>query len=249
MMSEPLLQIKSISKHFGAVAAADNLDLEVQDNELHALIGPNGAGKTTLIGQILGELKPDSGRICFAGTDITALDVHERVRLGLGRTYQVTTIFPDFNVRNNVILAILAKSGRSYGLLRSARTDPALVAPALEALEQVGLSARADEKAARLSHGEQRQLELAMALALEPKLLLLDEPMAGMGLEDGRRMIGYLKNLKGSIAMLLIEHDMDAVFALADRISVLVYGHVIACGSPQMIRQDKNVREAYLGYE
>lgn len=248
-MSEPLLHVKNICKHFGAVAAADHLELSVQENELHALIGPNGAGKSTLIGQILGELKPDSGSIVFSGIDITALDVHERVRLGLGRTYQVTTIFPDFNVRNNVILAILAKSGRSYGLLRSARTDPALVTPALGILEQVGLGHRADEKAARLSHGEQRQLELAMALALDPKLLLLDEPMAGMGLEDGRKMIDCLKSLKGSVAILMIEHDMDAVFALAERISVLVYGHVIASGSPDAIRRNTDVREAYLGNE
>jgi len=248
-MSEPLLRVNSISKHFGAVAAADKLDLEVQDKELHALIGPNGAGKTTLIGQILGELTPDSGHIYFAGRDVTALPVHERVRLGLGRTYQVTTIFPDFNVRNNVILAILTKSRRSYGLWRDSQTDPSLVLPAMEVLEQVGLARRADEKAARLSHGEQRQLELAMALALEPKLLLLDEPMAGMGLADGRKMISFLKSLKGKVAILLIEHDMDAVFALADKISVLVYGHVIACDTPQIIRRDAQVREAYLGHD
>lgn len=246
-MSEPVLQITGLNKRFGAVVAAENVELAVQAGEVHALIGPNGAGKTTLIAQISGELAQDSGKIRFSGHDISRLPVHERTRLGLGRTYQITSVFRDFNVLNNVILAVMARSGHGFGFIRPARTDPALRGPAMEILAQVGLEGRARDKAGALSHGEQRQLELALALALKPKLLMLDEPMAGMGAEDGQKMVSYLAGLKGAFPMLLVEHDMDAVFALADTISVLDYGRLIASGAPGAIREDTAVRTAYLG--
>ncbi|PLX35677.1 MAG: ABC transporter ATP-binding protein [Hyphomicrobiales bacterium] len=246
-MSEPALSLSGLNKRFGAVVAADNLELEVAAGEIHALIGPNGAGKTTLIAQISGELAPDSGRIRFLGRDITGLAVHERSRAGLGRTYQITSVFKDFNVLNNVILAVMARKGQGFGFVRPARSDPTLRDPAMEILRQMGLEARARDKAGALSHGEQRQLELALALALKPKLLMLDEPMAGMGPEDGQNMVEFLQGLKGDCAMLLVEHDMDAVFALADTISVLDYGRLIASGPPETIRTDEAVRRAYLG--
>lgn len=246
-MSEAVLRVSNLSKRFGAVVAAENVDLDIAPGEVHALIGPNGAGKTTLIAQISGELKPDRGRIIFQGRDISALEVHERSQAGLGRTYQITSVFKDFNVLNNIILAVMARSGHGFGFIRPARTDPALLDPAMEILVQMGLEARAGDKAGALSHGEQRQLELGLALALKPQLLLLDEPMAGMGPEDGQTMIEFLSRLKGSCAMLLVEHDMDAVFALADSISVLDYGRLIASGPPETIRNDEQVRRAYLG--
>ena len=246
-MAEPVLRVEGLSKSFGAIRASDSLSLEVAAGEIHAVIGPNGAGKTTLIAQLAGEIAPDDGRIWFQGRDVTALASHRRARLGLARSFQITSIFPSFSAEDNVALAIQARSGRSFRFWRPARKDPALREPAREVLERVGLSARAGVPAAILSHGEHRLLEIAMALAVEPKLLLLDEPMAGMGGADSARMVELLRTLKSRAAMLLVEHDMDAVFALADRITVLVYGRVIASGPPAAVRADPAVREAYLG--
>ena len=248
-MSDAVLDIAGLVKRFGGLLATDQIDLRVQPMELHAVIGPNGAGKTTLIAQIAGNVIADSGRIQFAGTDITYLPPHRRVTLGLARSFQITSIFHDMSVLDNVALAVQAREGHSFRFFRPARSDSALRRPALQCLEQVGLGARADVPASILSHGEKRLLELAIALATQPRLLLLDEPMAGMGPDESARMIALLSSLKGTFSMLLVEHDMDAVFALADRITVLVYGRVIACGSPDEIRADEAVRRAYLGEE
>ena len=242
-----LLVAEHLRKQFGGVIATDDVGLTVDDGEIHAVIGPNGAGKTTLIAQLAGELEPDAGRISFGGTDVTRRPVHERSQLGLARSCQITSIFRDFTVIDNAALAVQAHRGSSFHFWRNARRDPQLREPAREALAAVGLGGRADAVAGELAHGEQRQLEIAMALATRPKLLLLDEPMAGMGREDGERMVGLLRGLKAGHGVLLVEHDMDAVFALADRITVLVYGRVIASGSPHAIRNDPRVIEAYLG--
>ena len=246
-MVEPLLKIAGLSKHFGGIVATDNLSLDVVPGEIHAIIGPNGAGKTTLIAQLCGLLKPNAGTITFDGTDITNLKPPARSKLGLARSFQITSVFRDFSALDNVILAIQAHSGHSFRFWRPAREDPALRDPAREVLDQVGLGARADIISGNLAHGEQRQLEIAMTLATKPKLLLLDEPMAGMGAEDSQHMIEFLAKLKGKYTMLLIEHDMDAVFRLADRITVLVYGRAIATGNPAEIRANSEVRNAYLG--
>ena len=248
-MIDPVLEIRGLNKHFGGVVATDNLDFEVLPGEIHAVIGPNGAGKTTLVAQLSGLIAPDSGTIRFAGRDITRLSAPARSQIGLARSFQITSIFRDFTVLENVALAIQAHSGHSFRFWRLARRDPALVTPARAMLERVGLDARADVTAANLAHGEQRQLEIAMALATGPKLLLLDEPTAGMGQEDSQRMTRFLADLKGDYSMLLIEHDMDAVFTLADRITVLVYGRAIATGAPADIRANEEVRAAYLGEE
>jgi branched-chain amino acid transport system ATP-binding protein len=248
-MLEPVLRVDGLIKRFGGLVATDNLSLDIRPGEIHAVIGPNGAGKTTMIGQLIGELRPDAGSIHFMGQDITALPVHARARLGIARSFQITSIFLDFTALDNVALAVQAQQGHSFRFWSDARKDPSLREPALRALEQVGLGHRADTTASMLSHGEHRQLEIAMALATEPKLLLLDEPMAGMGPEDSARMVQMLKRIKGSIPMLLIEHDMDAVFALADRITVLVYGRNIATDTPDAIRSNEAVRQAYLGDE
>jgi branched-chain amino acid transport system ATP-binding protein len=221
--------------------------LDVARGELHAVIGPNGAGKTTLIGQLSGEITPDAGRVHFDGRDITALPVYERSMLGLARSFQITSLFLDFTALDNVALAVQAHAGHSFHFWRSARREPELREPARAALERVGLARRADEIVANMSHGEHRQLELAMALATKPKMLLLDEPMAGLGPEESARMVQTLRELKQQVTILLIEHDMEAVFALADRISVLVYGRVIASGAPDAIRANAEVRQAYLG--
>jgi branched-chain amino acid transport system ATP-binding protein len=244
---DALLRIEGLTKRFGGVLATDAVMLEVPAGELHAVIGPNGAGKTTLIGQLSGELKADAGVIRFNGRDITALPVHRRSALGLARTFQITSLFPDFTALDNVALAVQAHRGHSFRFWRPARQEPDLRAPARAALDRVGLGARADIVVSRLSHGEQRQLEIAVALATSPRLLLLDEPMAGMGPDESARMVGTLLALKRDITIVLIEHDMEAVFALADRISVLVYGRVIASGLPAAIRADEAVRKAYLG--
>ena len=242
-----MLQVRDLYKHFGGVVAIDHLDLEVTPGEVHALIGPNGAGKTTLIGQLTGLVSPDSGTICFAGTDLTALPVHVRSGLGLARSFQVTSLFLDLTVLDNVALAVQAHAGHSLRFWKNARSASVLRDPARKVLAQVGLSELKDEIAGVLAHGQQRQLEIAMALATNPKLLLLDEPMAGMGSEESAAMVNLLRNLKGGVTMLLVEHDMDAVFALADRITVLVYGRAIATGTPDAIRQNPEVRAAYLG--
>jgi branched-chain amino acid transport system ATP-binding protein len=246
-VADALLQIEGLTKRFGGVIASDEISLDVPRGELHAIIGPNGAGKTTLIGQLTGELDPDAGRIRFDGADITALPVHRRSQLGLARSFQITSLFLDFTALDNVALAVQAHAGHSFRFWRNARHETELREPARAALQRVGLSARADVLVANLSHGEHRQLEIAMALATGPRMLLLDEPMAGMGPEESARMVRTLRDLKAELTILLVEHDMEAVFALADRITVLVYGRVIASGAPEAIRRNAEVREAYLG--
>jgi branched-chain amino acid transport system ATP-binding protein len=248
-MPEPLLRISGLAKRFGGIAAADEISIEIAEGELHAVIGPNGAGKTTLIAQLTGEIRPDAGSIEFAGRDIAALPVYRRSALGLARSFQITSVFADFSALDNVALAVQAQAGHSFRFWADARRDPALREPALAALARVGLAERAEVLAARLSHGEQRQLEIAMALATRPRMLLLDEPMAGMGVRESARMVALLGELKRELTILLVEHDMEAVFALADRITVLVYGRVIASGTPAAVRADREVRRAYLGEE
>jgi len=248
-MAEPILQIEGLAKSFGSLVATDDLHLDIEQGEIHAIIGPNGAGKTTLIAQLSGELKSDSGRVRFAGRDITTLSMPARSALGLARSFQITSIFPDFSALDNVALSVQAHAGHSFRFWRPAGRDPGLRAPARKILDEIGLGNRADEPAANLSHGEQRQLEIAMALATRPSLLLLDEPMAGMGRDESAKMVNLLRDLKGRHTIVLIEHDMDAVFALADRITVLVYGRAIATGAPGDIRANDEVRAAYLGTE
>jgi len=244
-----MLEVRGLTKQFGALRASDGIDFDVAEGETHAVIGPNGAGKTTFISQLAGNLRPDSGRVRFAGADITALPAPRRARLGLARSFQITSVYPDFSVLHNVALAIQAHSGHSFRFWRDARSDPALIEPAREVLDNLGLGGRSDVLAVNLSHGEQRQLEVAIALATAPRLLLLDEPMAGMGIEESQRMIALLASLKRRHTIILVEHDMDAVFRLADRISVLVYGRVIATDTPERIRANEEVRRAYLGTE
>ena len=246
-MAEVLLEVEHLTKRFGGVIAADSISFALAAGELHAIIGPNGAGKSTLIGQLSGEVASDGGRIRFDGKDITSLPVYRRSQLGLARSFQVTTLFPDFSALDNVALSVQARSGHSFSFWRDARSEIALREPAQAALERVGLGERGATPVADLSHGERRQLEIAMALAARPRMLLLDEPMAGMGPEESSRLVDLLRALKGTMTVLLIEHDIDAVFALADRISVLVYGRIIATGDPAAIRSDAAVREAYLG--
>lgn len=242
-----LLEIEGLAKRFGGVIAADGISLTLAAGEVHAIIGPNGAGKSTLIAQLTGEIAPDSGCIRFDGEDITAVPAYRRSQLGLARSFQVTTLFPDFTALDNVALSVQAHSGHSFRFWGNARSETELRDPAKAALQRVGLADRAVAVVADLSHGECRQLEIAMALAARPRMLLLDEPMAGMGPEESVRLVQLLQALKGEVTVLLIEHDMDAVFALADRISVLVYGRIIATGGPAAIRADAAVREAYLG--
>jgi branched-chain amino acid transport system ATP-binding protein len=246
-VAEPLLRIEGLAKRFGGVIASDDIVLDVAAGELHAIIGPNGAGKTTLIGQLAGEIAPDSGRIRFDGNDIARLPVHARSQRGLARSFQITSLFLDLTALDNVALAVQAHAGHSFHFWRDARGERVLREPARAALARVGLADRADTVVASMSHGEQRQIELAMTLAAGPRLLLLDEPMAGLGAEESARMVETLRALKRELTILLIEHDMEAVFALADRITVLVYGRVIASGAPDAIRANEEVRQAYLG--
>jgi branched-chain amino acid transport system ATP-binding protein len=241
-----MLEVRGLTKNFGALRACDGIDFDVEEGETHAVIGPNGAGKTTFISQLAGNLRPDAGVIRFAGEDVTHLPAHARARKGFARSFQITSVFPDFSALHNVALAVQAQLGGT-GFWRPARSDPTLLGPARELLHEVGLGQRADALAANMSHGEHRQLEVAMALATKPRLLLLDEPMAGMGVEESQRMIELLSRLKQAKTIILVEHDMDAVFRLADRISVLVYGRVIATGEPEQIRANPDVRKAYLG--
>ena len=248
-MNSDILEVRGLTKSFGALLASDNVELRVREGETHAIIGPNGAGKTTLIGQLAGELRPDSGSVRFAGEDITALSASERARKGLARSFQITSIYADFSALENVMLAVQAQAGHSFRFWGAAREERALRSAARGVLEEVGLGARADALGATLAHGEQRALEIAMALAGRPRLLLLDEPVAGMGAEETQRMIAFLATLKGGKTIILVEHDMDAVFSLADRISVLVYGRIIASGTPAEIRANPEVRRAYLGEE
>ncbi|HYI69538.1 MAG TPA: ABC transporter ATP-binding protein [Skermanella sp.] len=244
-----MLETRDLYKHFGGLVATDRVSLSIRQGELHAVIGPNGAGKTTLIAQLAGELRPDGGAILFDGRDVTRMPVQRRAAAGLARSFQITSVFPSFSALANVALAVQAHAGHSFRFWKPAARDGALTGPAREALELVGLGPRADVPAELLSHGEQRQLEIAMALATRPRMLLLDEPMAGMGPAEGASMVDLLGKLKRRYTILLIEHDMDAVFALADWITVLVHGAVIATGSPDEIRSDREVRRAYLGEE
>ncbi|HUT51050.1 MAG TPA: ABC transporter ATP-binding protein [Alphaproteobacteria bacterium] len=246
-MAEATLRIEALTKRFGALIANDHVDLDVLPGELHAIIGPNGAGKTTLISQLAGELAPNEGRIIFNGRDITHMPSNERALMGLARSYQITSVVTSFTALDNVALAAQAIDGHSYRFWRPARLVRHLNDKAAEILNEIGLGARQNVLASNMSHGEHRQLEIAMALATEPKLLLLDEPTAGMGPAATEGMIGYLRSLKGRLTILLIEHDMDVVFTLADRISVLVNGGRIATDTPDKIREDPQVRRAYLG--
>ncbi len=247
--AEPLLKVTDLSKSFGAVVASDRLSFSVRPGEIHALIGPNGAGKSTAIGQLSGEIRPDGGQVRFQGRDVTRVPTYRRAQLGIQRSYQITSLFPDFTAEDNVALAIQAQQGHSFRFWSPARRDASLREPARRVLERVGLADKADRKASALAHGEQRQLELAMALASRPSLLLLDEPMAGMGQSESLAMMDILRPLKGEVGILLVEHDMDVVFALADVVSVLVKGTVLMTGTPEEVRADAEVRSAYLGDE
>jgi len=246
-MNDAVLEIVDLAKSFGALRASDGISLDVKRGEVHALIGPNGAGKTTLVAQITGEIVPDRGRILFEGRDITSLATAERARLGLARSFQITSIFPSFTAEGNVALAVQATEPHSFRFWTPADRLERLRGPARQRLRELGLGERGGARANGMAHGEHRQLEIAMALATEPRLLLLDEPMAGLGNEESLAMLALLQRLKGHYSVLLIEHDMDVVFSLADRISVLVQGRVIASGTAEQIRTDPQVRIAYLG--
>jgi branched-chain amino acid transport system ATP-binding protein len=246
-VADALLAVEGLTKRFGGVVASDDISLEVGRGELHAIIGPNGAGKTTLIGELTGEIASDAGRVTFDGADITALRTDERSRLGLARSFQITSLFLDFTALDNVALAVQAHAGHSFRFWRAARREAELREPARDMLDRVGLGHRADALVSVMSHGEHRQLALAVALATRPRLVLLDEPMAGLGPEESARMVETLRGLKRELTILLVEHDMEAVFALADRITVLVYGRVIASDEPAAIRANAEVRQAYLG--
>ncbi len=246
-LPNPLLRVDNLVRRYGGITATDNLSMEVIPGELHAIIGPNGAGKTTLISQLTGQVMPNSGTIYFAGRDVTHLPSYKRSRLGLARSFQITSLLKDFSAIDNVVLAAQAHDGHSFRFWGNARKERHLRDTARAALERVGLGKRADVVVSQLSHGEQRELELAVALATKPQLLLLDEPMAGLGVTESARMVALLKELRKEVTIVLVEHDMEAVFALADRITVLVYGRVIACDVPDAIRKDEEVRRAYLG--
>jgi branched-chain amino acid transport system ATP-binding protein len=246
-VAEPLLRVQNLVRRFGGITATDDLSLDIAKGELHAIIGPNGAGKTTLITQLTGQLQPNSGSIHFGGRDITRLPAYQRSALGLARSFQITSLLKDFTAADNVALAAQAHDGHSFYFWANARKEKHLREAARAALARVGLEQRANVLVSKLSHGEQRELELAVALATKPQLLLLDEPMAGLGVSESARMVELLKELRREVTILLVEHDMEAVFALADRISVLVYGRVIACDVPDAIRVNEDVKRAYLG--
>jgi branched-chain amino acid transport system ATP-binding protein len=246
-VTNALLEVEGLFKRFQGIIASDHLQLDVREGEIHAIIGPNGAGKTTLISQVAGEVTPDAGCIRFGGLDITALPTYRRSMLGLARSFQITSLFLDFTALDNVALAVQAHAGHSFRFWRPARHDPQLRGPARAVLDRVGLDARATMLASKLSHGEHRQLEIAMALATRPRMLLLDEPMAGLGPEESRRMHGMLRELKRELTIVLVEHDMETVFSLSDRITVLVEGRAIASGAPEAIRANREVQRAYLG--
>ena len=244
-----VLEVTGLNKSFGGIKATDDLNLNVEPGALHAIIGPNGAGKTTLISQLCGMQMPDTGTIRFKGRDITQLPPHRRARMGMARSYQITSLIMDMSVEDNIALALQAREGQSFRFIRPARSIPHLREPARALLDRVGLLDKADHPTVALSHGEHRNMEIAIALAAKADLMLLDEPMAGLGVEESAEMVELLKSIKGQQSILLIEHDMDAVFALADRISVLVYGHIIATGAPDEIRANEAVQHAYLGEE
>ena len=244
-----ILEVQGLVKRFGGLTATDHVSFDVRHGEVHAIIGPNGAGKTTLISQLAGELRPDEGRITFDGHNISGANVPQRALAGLGRSYQISQIFREFTALENVMLAAQAHAGHSFSFMKQVADDAELRAPALAALRQVGLEARAPALVSSMAHGEHRQLELAMTLACKPRVLLLDEPMAGMSQKESEEMVSLIRSLKGEYGIILVEHDMDAVFALADRISVLVYGRIIVTGAPDEIRTNQAVRDAYLGDE
>jgi branched-chain amino acid transport system ATP-binding protein len=246
-VAEPLLRVEKLVRRFGGIVATDSLSLDVARGELHAIIGPNGAGKTTLISQLIGQLRPSAGTIFFAGQDITQLPAWKRSHLGLARSFQITSLLPDFTAADNVALAAQARAGHSFRFFGNARRENSLRDAAQSALSRVGLADRANVVVSQLSHGEQRELELAVALATKPQLLLLDEPMAGLGPTESARMVKLLADLRREVTIVLVEHDMNAVFALADRITVLVYGRVIASDVPAAIRVNEEVKRAYLG--
>ena len=245
----PLLSVRGLTKRFGSVVASDGVDLDLHEGGTHALIGPNGAGKTSFVAQLAGHVRPDAGRIAFDGHDITDAAVHDRVRRGLARSFQITRLFMGFSVLDNVALAVQARSGSSFSFWRPVERERALVDEARAVLDEVQLAHRADAIAAELSHGEQRALEVGVALATRPRVLLLDEPMAGTGPEDGARMVALIERLSSKLAILLVEHDMEAVFRLADTVSVLVDGRLVASGAPQDVRKHPAVIDAYLGEE
>jgi len=244
-----MLRVSNLSKHFGGVVATDGVSLEVAGGEVHALIGPNGAGKTTLIAQICGSLQPDTGKVFFEDRDVTGLPQHGRVRAGLARSFQVTSLFGRFSVLDNLALAVQARSGSSFRFWRPVGKETALFDEARSIAREIGLAEKEASPAGNLAHGEQRALEVGLALATQPKLVLLDEPMAGLGPEESQRMLALIQRVRARVTVLLVEHDMDAVFRLADRITVLVRGRVIASGAPEAIRRDPEVKKAYLGDE
>jgi len=241
------LSVRGLTKSFGGIRATDELNLDVDAGEIHAIIGPNGAGKTTLINQLSGELSPTSGTILLDGTDLTHVPIHRRVRLGIARSYQITSVFAGFTALQNVMLAAQGRRGETFSFWWPVTGDASLIDPARALLTRVGLGDAENTPVSAMAHGARRQLELAMTLALEPRIMLLDEPMAGMSRPESESMVALLKSLKGSCAIVLVEHDMDAVFALADRITVVVYGRPVATGAPETIRNDPDVRAAYLG--
>ena len=248
-MADAVLQTIGLHKSFGALKATDDVSIDLRPGEIHALIGPNGAGKTTLIHQISGAIMPDRGSVQLFGEDVTRRSMVERARLGLGRTFQISSLANEFSALRNVMLAVQSRRGSSYGFWTPVTRDASIVEPAMAALERVGLASRARVPAGEMAHGERRRLEIAIVLALESKAFLFDEPMAGLGPEGSRELTSLLDALRAEVPIMLVEHDMDAVFALADRVSVLVYGRVVATGSVEEIRRDPEVRAAYLGDE
>ncbi|MES2582342.1 MAG: ABC transporter ATP-binding protein [Pseudomonadota bacterium] len=242
-----ILSVRGLVKRFGGLLVTDHFNLDVRPGELHAVIGPNGAGKTTLINQLSGELMPQAGSILLDGREMVGESVQQRARRGISRSYQITSVFHEFTALENVMLAVQGASGRNFSFWRPALGDASLVAPAHELLWQVGLGGAVQTPVSAMAHGARRQLELAMTMALQPRVMLLDEPMAGMSHHESEEMVRLLQKLKGRYGIVLVEHDMDAVFALADRITVMVYGKVIACGTSEQIRNDPKVRTAYLG--
>lgn len=244
-----ILAIDRLNKKFGGLVATNNVSLTVEQGECHALIGPNGAGKTTLISLLMGDLKPNSGSISLNGKPIDALPSHSRVHAGIARSFQVTNLILKRSVLDNILLALVGREGTAFTFFRPLARETGLVSEGMARLERFGLAARANDLVADLSHGEQRGLELALALAAEPKILLLDEPMAGLGREETIAMTSMLSGIRGSVTMLLVEHDMDTVFKLADRVTVLVSGGVLITGTPDAVRRDQRVRDVYLGEE
>lgn len=248
-MTDAILNVKEVSKSFGAIKACDSISIDLKVGEIHALIGPNGAGKSTLIKQIAGGLKPDSGSIHFQGRDVSRYTNVQRAKMGLGRTFQISALAMDYTVLENVVLGALGHRGGVFQFFKPVMKDPELLDRAHDALKRVQLTEIATSLTSELSHGQRRQLEVAVALTLSPKAFLMDEPMAGMGGDGSKRLTDFLEELKEEAPILLVEHDMDAVFALADRISVLVYGKIIATGTVSEIRSNSEVRRAYLGEE